>query len=151
MKKSVLSALWITLISGLLISLNADEISWLDTLQAELSHKFKSNIRRSQVENVDHLERKPFQATRFEGEGFLRENADPFKTLTDFFVVRGWMEDWRYLADKHGGTSTAYRKGKYFCITSVDVDSSDDDEFEGHIPSRYWISLVCREVKIVRP
>ena len=124
--------------------LNADGVDWLDVLHKELSHRFNSEIRKTQVEYKDHLENKIFNATRLDGEGSLHAVADPFKTMTDLFVESGWLEDWRYLADKHGGTSTAYREGPYFCIASVDIDARDSEPV-GNTPSRYWYSLVCRE------
>jgi len=38
-------------------------------------------------------------------------------------------------------------KGKYFCLISVEIDSSCDDEEAGHIPSEFWFTIYCRENK----
>ena len=39
----------------------------------------------------------------------------------------------------------AYEKGPHFCLVSVAIDSSCDDEEDGHVPSEYWFSVSCGE------
>jgi hypothetical protein len=120
---------------------------WVDSLQANVVKTFNTTIQTSQLNSEDYRENKVYPVTRLEGEGSLQSIPDPFKAMSDLFLSHGWKEDWRYLADKHGGSSTAYRKDTQFCIVSVDIDLGDDDELVKHVPSSYWFSMDCRETK----
>ena len=121
--------------------------AWVDSLQANVVKTFNTTIQTSQVNSKDYRENKVYPVTRLEGEGTLQRISDPFKAMSDLFLSDGWEEDWRYLADKHGGSSTAYRKDTQLCIVSVDINSGCDDELVKHVPSSYWFSMDCREIK----
>jgi hypothetical protein len=65
--------------------------------------------------------------------------------MDELFFSDGWMPNERYQADGHGSSSFAYEKEKYLCLISVTIDSSCDDEEEGHIPNEFWFDIYCRE------
>jgi hypothetical protein len=155
MKRTLQKIIFITIFLSVLLATqtpiaharDTSSPAWVDSLQVNVVKTFNTTIQTSQVNSKDYRENKVYSVTRLKGEGTLQIIPDPFKAMSDLFLSDGWKEDWRYLADKHGGSSTAYRKDTLFCIVSVDIDSGDDDELVKHVPSSYWFSMDCRETK----
>ena len=85
---------------------------------------------------------KKYTVLRLQGEGSLKKVSDPFMVMSKLFLSNGWKEDMQYDADGHGSSSIAYRKETYFCIASVLIDASCDDEETGHVPTKFWFSML---------
>ena len=124
--------------------------SWVNELQTMVAQSFHTKIERSRINSRDYIENKEYAVIRLQGKGRLKEVPDPFAVMGKLFLSNGWKEDWKYAADGHGSSSMAYRKGIYFCIASVGIDSSCDDEETGHVPSLFWFSIDCRESDVAR-
>ena len=109
---------------------------------------FNAKVKTSLTNQRDYIEGKEYSVLRLQGEGSLKKVSDPFMVMRKLFLSNGWKEDLQYAADGHGSSSFAYRKETYFCIASVLIDSGCDDEETGHVPSKFWFSIDCRESNI---
>ncbi len=118
---------------------------WVKELQSNASRVFHTEVKLSSTNIRDHLNGKDYIALRLQGEGSLGNIPNPFEVMGTLFLSNGWREDLHYAADGHGSSSIAYRKGPLFCVTSVQIDSGCDDEETGHVPSKFWFSIDCRE------
>ena len=117
---------------------------WVDELQSNVSRAFHTKVEMSRINERDYIEGREYSVIKLQGEGSLKKVSDPFEVTHKLYLSNGWKEDLQYAADGHGSSSFAYRKKTYFCITSVWIDSSCDDEETGHIPSKFWFSIDCR-------
>ncbi|MBU8849532.1 MAG: hypothetical protein KOO64_08305, partial [Desulfobacterales bacterium] len=119
--------------------------SWVDELQSNVAQAFYTKVEMSRINNRDYIEGKEYTVIRLQGEGSLKKVSDPFEAMRKLFpTANGWKEDLQYAADGHGSSSFAFRKESYFCIASVWIDSSCDDEETKHIPSKFWFSIDCQ-------
>ncbi len=118
---------------------------WISELQVRVNQTFYIQAKVSVVKEPDPLEKGKYFSFRLKGEGSLNNVSDPFERMERLFLADGWKTNDRYQADGHGSSSFAYEKDKYFCLISVQIDSSCDDEEEGHVPSEFWFEIYCRE------
>ena len=117
---------------------------WINHLCSDITQAFHVQANTSSVKEPDPLEHNAYFSFSIQGHGSLERTPEPFEAMQKMFVARDWKPNERYQADGHGSSSLAYEKGPYFCLVSVAIDSSCDDE-EGHVPSEYWFSVSCRE------
>ena len=123
---------------------------WVNEVRSNVSRAFLTTVKMSLANRRDHVDGKEYSVFRLHGEGSLRKVSDPFEAMRKLFpVANGWKEDLQYAADGHGSSSFAFRKETYFCIASVWIDSSCDDDETGHVPSVFWFSIDCRESNII--
>ena len=114
-------------------------------MQTRLDQTFQLKTRVSLVKEPDPFEKDrtfPFHLT---GNGYLKKVPDPLEKMERLFLADGWKPNDRYLADGHGSSSFAYEKDQFLCMISIQIDSSCDDEEEGHVPSEFWFEIYCRE------
>ena len=123
---------------------------WVNELRSNASRDFHTKVKTFHTNKRDYVDGKEYTVFRLQGEGNLKEVPDPFEVMHKLFLSDGWKEDLQYAADGHGSSSIAYRKETYFCIASVRIDSSCDDKETGHVPSKFWFSIDCRESNIVQ-
>ncbi len=119
--------------------------TWLNKLKAGINQAFQLQAKVSVVKEPDPLEKDKFFSFHIKGNGDLNQVPDPFEKMEGLFQAEGWKTNDRYQADGHGSSSFAFEKDKYFCLISVQIDSSCDDEEEGHVPSEFWFEIYCRE------
>jgi hypothetical protein len=122
---------------------------WVTQLREFAVRAFHTEVNIFITNQRDHIDGKEYKIIRLQGNGSLKEVPQPFYEMRTLFLSNGWIEDMQYMADGHGSSSTGYRKGACFCVTSVQIDSSCDDEESGHIPGEFWFSLDCRESGVV--
>jgi hypothetical protein len=150
--KTVRKVLSVTMLSSILLVVqlpfSSAEIkglpSWVNELRSRVAQAFHTTVEISRINNQDYVEGEEYAVIRLEGEGTLKKVSDPFEVMRKLFLSNGWKEDWRYAADGHGSSSIAYRKKTCFCIVSVWIDSSCDDEETGHLSSVFGFSIDCR-------
>jgi hypothetical protein len=118
---------------------------WINKLQARINQTFQLQVKASVVKEPDPFEKDQYFLFHLKGNGYLKIVPDPFETMERLFLADGWKTNDRYQADGHGSASFAYQKNKYFCLISIQIDSSCDDEEEGHVPSEFWFEIYCRE------
>ena len=118
---------------------------WINQLQARINQTFHIQAKVSVVKEPDPFEKDRYFSFHLKGNGYLKKVPDPFEKMERLFLADGWKTNDRYQADGHGSSSFAYEKDKYFCLISVQIDSSCDDEEEGHVPSEFWFEIYCRE------
>lgn len=118
---------------------------YVKVLKSNIEQTFHTKVLISRTKATDYIERQKYAVIRLQGQGRLKLIAFPFELMHDLFITNHWQEDWKYAADGHGSTSTAYRQGTHFCIVSVQIDSSDEDAAPGHTPSKFWFTIDCRE------
>lgn len=121
---------------------------WVNELRSNAGQAFHAKVKTSLTNQQDYIEGKEYSVLQLQGEGSLKKVSDPFMVMRKLFLSNGWKEDLQYAADGHGSSSFAYRKETYFCIASVLIDSGCDDEETGHVPSKFWFSIDCRESNI---
>ena len=121
---------------------------WVNEMRSNANRAFHAKLNISPANKRDYIDGKEYDILQLKGEGSLKEVSDPFMVMRKLFLSNGWNEDLNYAADGHGSSSIAYRKENHFCIASVRIDSSCDDEETGHVASRFWISIDCRESSI---
>ena len=121
---------------------------WVNELRSNTGKAFHTKVKTSRTNQRDYIEGKEYSVLRLQGEGSLKKISDPFMVMRKLFLSNGWEEDIQYAADGHGSSSFAYRKETYFCIASVQIDSGCNDEETGHVPSKFWFSIDCRESNI---
>ena len=123
---------------------------WVNTMRSNVCRIFHTTVKTSLTSRRDHVDKKEYSVFRLHGEGSLKKVSDPFETIRQLFpAANGWKEDLQYAADGHGSSSFAFRKETYFCIASVWIDSSCDDDETGHVPNVFWFSIDCRESNII--
>jgi hypothetical protein len=118
---------------------------WVSELKARINQTFRLQAKASAVKESDPFEKNKYFSFHLKGNGHLDNVSDPFEKMERLFLADGWKTNDRYQADGHGSSSFAYEKDKYFCLISIQVDSSCDDEEEGHVPSEFWFEIYCRE------
>lgn len=124
---------------------------WVNEVRSNVSCAFHTTVKMSLTNRRDHVDGKEYSVFRLHGEGSLKKVSDPFEATRKLFpAANGWKEDLQYAADGHGSSSFAFRKETYFCIASVWIDSSCDDDETGHVPSVFWFSIDCRESDIIQ-
>ena len=123
---------------------------WVNELRSNAGQAFHSIVELARINTRDDVEGKEYAVIRLQGEGQLEKISDPFEAMEKLYLSNGWKADSRYAADGHGSCSLAYRKKTYICITSVWIDSGCDDGETGHIPSKFWFSIDCRDTNIAR-
>ena len=124
---------------------------WVNEVRSNISRAFQTTVETSLANRRDHFDRKEYSVFRLHGEGSLKKVSDPFKAMHKLFhAANGWNEDLRYSADGHGSSSFAFQKETHFCIASVWIDSSCEDNETGPVPSLFWFSLDCRELDIIQ-
>ena len=121
---------------------------WVNELRSNASRAFHAELIISSMNKRDDIDGKEYYMLELKGEGSLKEVSDPFMVMRKLFLSNGSNEDLEYAADGHGSSSIAYRKESYFCIASVRIDSSCDDEETGHVATKFWISIDCRDARI---
>lgn len=122
----------------------SDFPEWIHELRAVAVKTFRVEIDASNVKLPDNLEEGKHFVFCLKGNGSLAETPEPFETMHRMFSTNGWRSIKRYQADGHGSTSFAYEKSDRVCNIFISVDSSDDDEETGHIPSEYRFEIYCR-------
>jgi hypothetical protein len=105
----------------------------------------QTKVNVSAINEPDRLEKNEYYIFSLKGHGDLEKVRDPFTIMHDFFLSDGWKENVQYQADGHGSSSFAFEKESNFCLISVQIDSSCDDEKIGHVPSKFWFEIYCRE------
>jgi hypothetical protein len=123
---------------------------WVNELRSNAGRAFYTKVKTSRTNQRDYVDGEEYTVLRLQGQGSLKEVSDPFIVMRKLFLSNGWKEESQYAADGHGSSSIAYLKETYFCIASVRIDSSCDDEETGHVPSKFWFSIDCRESHIVQ-
>ena len=118
---------------------------WVKELQARINQTFQLQAKVSVVKEPDPFEKDKYFSFHLKGNGNLDKVPDPFERMEKLFLAAGWKTNDRYQADGHGSSSFAYEKDKTFCLISIQIDSSCDDEEEGHVPSEFWFDIYCRE------
>lgn len=121
-----------------------DVPEWVSTLKEELSEHLRTNVEIRSARVVDHVDGEEHPVVRLKGQGSLSEVSDPFGATDGVFLRDGWERDDRYLADGHGSAQRAFRQLPHLCIARVTIDSSDEDEETGHVPSVFWFEIDCR-------
>ena len=148
--KSTLAAIGLSLavIASQVSGLSSEVLNippWVNEMRSNANRAFHAKISISSADKRDYIDGKEYEIVQLKGEGSLKDVSDPFMVMRKLFLSNGWDKDLRYAADGHGSSSIAYRKHNYFCIVSVRIDSSCDDDEAGHVASRFWISIDCRE------
>jgi hypothetical protein len=123
---------------------NTNFPKWVNDLHLKINQAFQIQAKTSFVKEPDRIETNEYFSYCLQGNGSLDKVPDPFKEMEKLFLSDGWKTNERYQADGHGSSSFAYEKGKYFCLISVAIDSSCDDEEEGHVPSEFWFTIYCK-------
>jgi hypothetical protein len=118
---------------------------WISELHSKISQTFKIQVTNSHIKQPDRLEKNKYFLFCLQGEGSLEKVPDPFKEIDKLFFSEGWKINERYQADGHGASSFAYEKENYFCNIFINTDSSCNDEETGHVPSKFWFEIYCRE------
>ena len=124
---------------------NTDPPKWVNELRSRVNQAFQIQAKTSSVREPDRLKPNGYFSYCLQGKGYLGKVPDPFKEMDSLFLSDGWKTNERYQADGHGSSSFAYEKENHFCLISVGVDSSCDDEEEGHVPSEFWFTIYCKE------
>ena len=118
---------------------------WINELQVRINRTFQLQGKASSVKEPDPIEKNTYFSFSLKGNGYLKKAPNPFEKMDGLFRSDGWKSNTRYQADGHGSSSFAYEKKNYLCLISVGIDSSCDDEEEGHVPSEFWFEIYCRE------
>jgi len=118
---------------------------WVSELHVRINQTFQLQTKASSVKEPDGLAQNEYFSFYVKGGGSLTKVPDPFGKMEELFLSDGWKPNERYQADGHGSSSFAYEKEKHLCVISVTIDSSCDDEEEGHVPSEFWFDIYCRE------
>ena len=118
---------------------------WINELHANAIKTLQTKVNISYTNMRDPFEEGKYFVFCLKGEGSLKKVPDPFEAMHKMFSSNGWKYIVKYQADGHGGSSFAYENGNYFCNISVDTDSSCDDGETGHVPSKFWFEIYCRE------
>jgi hypothetical protein len=124
---------------------NRDLPEWVNELRLKINQTFQIQAKASSVKEPDRVQQNEYFSFCLEGNGSLEKIPDPFQDMDKLFLSDGWKPNERYQADGHGSSSFAYEKGKYLCLISAAIDSSCDDEEEGHVPSEFWFTIYCKE------
>lgn len=124
---------------------NANLPKWVNDLHLKINQTFQIQAKTSSVKEPDRIEQNAYFSFCLQGNGSLEKVTDPFEEMNKLFLSDGWKTNERYQADGHGSSSFAYEKEKYLCLISVTIDSSCDDEEHGHVPSKFWFEIYCRE------
>lgn len=119
--------------------------NWIKELHSSAVKTLQVEVSMSHTNLPDRLAEGKYFVFCLKGEGRLEKVADPCETMRQMFASSGWKHILEYDADGHGSSSFAYRKGNYLCNISVETDSSCDDEETGHVPSKFWFEIDCRE------
>lgn len=119
--------------------------AWMNDLGSEIDRTFQIQTNPSFCKEPDRIEQDTYFSFCLQGVGRLERVPDPFGEMDKVFRSHGWEPDERYQADGHGSSSFAYEKGRYLCLISVAIDSSCDDEEDGHVPREFWFTISCRE------
>lgn len=131
-----------------LLHLNAEDADfpqWVRELQLDIVKFVQTEVNLSAINEPDRLEENEYYVFSLKGYGSLEKVRDPFTIMHEFFLSDGWKKNMQYQADGHGSSSFAYEKESHFCLISVQIDSSCDDEEIGHVPSKFWFEIYCRE------
>ena len=120
-------------------------LKWVKELHLKINQTFQIQAKTSSVKEPDRIDLNKYYSFCLTGNGYLEKVPDPFEQMDKLFLSDGWKANERYQADGHGSSSFAYEKGNYFCLISVVIDSSCDDEETGHVPSEFWFTIYCRE------
>jgi hypothetical protein len=118
---------------------------WVNEMQSKINQTFHIHAKTSSVREPDRIKPNEYFSFCIQGNGYLHEVSDPFEAMEKLFLSDGWKTIERYQADGHESSSFAYEKEKHFCLISVAIDSACDDEGEGHVPSKFWFEVYCRE------
>jgi hypothetical protein len=118
---------------------------WFSELHVKINQTFQLHAKSSSVKEPDGIEQDESFSFCLKGNGSLEKVPEPFQKMDKLFLSDGWKPNERYQADGHGSSSFAYEKEKYLCLISVTIDSSCDDEEQGHVPSEFWFEIYCRE------
>jgi len=124
---------------------NLEFPKWINELHSNAIKTLQVEVNLSYINLPDRLEEGKYFVFCLKGEGSLKKVTDPFETMHKMFSSNDWKHILKYDADGHGSSSFAYKKGNYFCNISVGIDSSCDDEETGHVPSKFWFEIYCRE------
>lgn len=119
--------------------------AWINELHSLIDRSFHIRSDLSLCKEPDRREQGKYFSFCLQGNGKLEKVPDPSGEMDNVFLTYGWRPDERYQADGHGSSSFAYGKEHYLCLVSVAIDSSCDDEEDGHVPSEFWFSISCRE------
>ncbi|HRV45135.1 MAG TPA: hypothetical protein P5208_07505, partial [Smithellaceae bacterium] len=118
---------------------------WVHELRSVVVKTFRTEVHVSHVKLPDPLEKGKHFTFCLKGNGSLGKTSDPFETMERMFSAHAWRAVPRYRADGHGSSSFAYEKGNRLCNIYVTIDSSCDDEETGHVPSKFWFEIYCRD------
>ena len=118
---------------------------WVNELNSKINQTYHIQAKTSSVREPDRIEPNEYFSFCIQGNGYLQKVPEPFEAMERLFLSEGWKANERYQADGHGSSSFAYEKEKHFCLISVAIDSACDDEEEGHIPSKFWFTIYCKE------
>ena len=118
---------------------------WINELRLNSSKTLRTEINVFNIKMPDPLKDGKYFLFCLKSEGSLDKVHDPFEAMHKMFSSSGWRYVLEYQADGHGSSSFAYEKGNYFSNIYVNIDSSCDDEETGHVPSKFWLEIYCRE------
>lgn len=124
---------------------NTEFPKWINELRLNANRTLQTEVNVFNIKMPDHLKEGKYFLFCLKGEGGLEKVHDPFEAMDKMFSSRGWRYILEYQADGHGSSSFGYEKGNYFCNIYVNIDSSCDDEETGHVPSKFWFEIYCRE------
>ena len=124
---------------------NSECPKWVYELHSIVTKTFQREVFLSQVKVPDRLEKGKYFIFCLSGNGSLEKTSDPFETMERMFTTNNWRYIPMYQADGHGSSSFAYENGNRLCNIFVNIDSSCDDEETGHVPSKFWFKIYCRE------
>ncbi len=119
--------------------------AWVVTLQTQLSESLETEVEIHATRVADHVDGEEHAVLRLEGKGSLTDVADPLEAAESVFLSDGWKRDDRYLADGHGSAQRAFRSTGHLCVARVTIDSSDEEDETGHVPSLFWFEIDCRD------
>ncbi len=117
---------------------------WINNLQFSATKTLQTEVKVSHSNVTDPFEEGKYFIYCLTGTGNLEQVEDPFVAMNKLFSSEGWKYIAEYQADGHGSSSFAYKKAYGLCNIFVTIDSSCDDEEEGHIPSKFWVEIYCR-------
>ena len=124
---------------------NSEFPEWIHELRSVAVKTFQTEVSMYHVKLPDNLEEGKYFTFCLKGNGGLRKTSNPFEIMERMFSASNWRYIPRYQADGHGSSSFAYEKGKHLCDIHVNIDSSCDDEEAGHVPSKFWFEICCRD------
>lgn len=123
-------------------------LTWQEVLRRRLIQALQTQVKISQVNSWDLIERKEFLVTRLAGAGSHQEVSSPDAALYELFKSEGWKKVLEYTADKPGRSLFAYQKDFRLCVVDLKKDTSDRaTEIKGFVPGQFEFSLDCREVR----